>query len=254
MLYSLCSLKEMIPHRDYDCWLLFVKATSLLCQRSISLQQLDNADSLLMEFCETFERLYGKEHLNINLHLHGHLKECLLDFGPVYAFWLFGFERLNGILESYHTNCRDIPVQLMRHFLASGDFDQHKWPEEFRSTFSPLLCSHTYSKGSLTFSSLEQALSREEEIQSLPPVNECSWEAHQKASLYTVITAITGQENFTILTLYNKAKALSVGKYIISSVQSRFTTSCNVLVYGNPSHPNELHLAKIEFFARLMYY
>lgn len=69
---------------------------------------------LLIEFCTTFQNLYGKENLNMNLHLHGHLKECLLDFGPVYAFWLFGFERFDGILESYKTNCRDIPIQLMR--------------------------------------------------------------------------------------------------------------------------------------------
>ena len=80
LLYSLCSLKGIIPHQPHDCWLLFVKAASL-CRRSISLQQLDMADTFLIEFCETFERLYGKEHLNINTHLHRHLKECLLKFG-----------------------------------------------------------------------------------------------------------------------------------------------------------------------------
>ena len=143
LLYSLCSFKGIIPHRDYDCWLLFVKAASLLCRRSISMHELDTADSFLMEFCETFERHYGKQHLNINMHLQGHLKECLLDFGPLYAFWLFSFERLNGILESYHTNGHDIPIQLMRRFMATGDFDQHKWTEEFRSAFSPLLFHHT---------------------------------------------------------------------------------------------------------------
>ena len=58
LLYSLCSLKGIIPHQRYDCWLLFVKATSLLCHRSISLQQLDMADTFLIEFCEMFERLY----------------------------------------------------------------------------------------------------------------------------------------------------------------------------------------------------
>ena len=41
-----------------------------------------------MDFCEMFEQLYGKEHCTINIHLHGHLKECMLDFGPVYGFIL----------------------------------------------------------------------------------------------------------------------------------------------------------------------
>ena len=143
----------------------------------------------------------------------------------MYAFWVFSFERLNGILESYHTNGHDIPVQLMRRFLASSDFNHHKWPQEFQSTFSPLLYPHTYSKGSLAPLSLQQCLSREKEVQPLPPVFECSWETDQKSSLHRVVATITGLNDFTVLTLYMKAKALSVGRFIVSSVHSRFTTS-----------------------------
>lgn len=200
-LYSLSSVKGMIPPQDYDCWLHFVKASNLLCRRSLTVQQVDQADLHLMEFCSTFERLYGKENLNINLHLHGHLKECLLDFGPVYAFWLFGFERLNGILESYNTNCRDIPVQVMRRFLAGAKCDIHNWPE-FAGTFSSLLASHTYSKGSLTATSLTIAMSGNFEGSPILPVYECTWEVHQKNSLYPVVATATGlpQENFRILT------------------------------------------------------
>ena len=36
LIYSLCSLKDIPPHSDYDCWLLFVKSTSLLCHRAIT--------------------------------------------------------------------------------------------------------------------------------------------------------------------------------------------------------------------------
>lgn len=111
LIYSLSSLKDVLPHRHYDCWLLFVKSTALLCQRSITLQELDKADTLLMEFCEIFVQLYGKENCT-NMHLHGHLKECMLDYGPVYSFWLFSFERMNGILGAYHTNSCDIPLQV----------------------------------------------------------------------------------------------------------------------------------------------
>lgn len=122
-----------------------------------------------MDFCSTFERLYGKDHLNMNLHLHGHLKECMLDFGSVYSFWLFGFERLNGILESYNTNCCDIPVQLMRHFYSSSKFGVYNWPEKFVPTFFPLLNSHIYNKGSLTTSSHELVLSMNLSVCPIPP-------------------------------------------------------------------------------------
>ena len=84
-----------------------------------------------MQFCEAFERLYGKDNLNINMHLHGYLKKCLLDFGPVYAFWVFSFKGLHGILESYLTNGHNIPVQMMRHILDTSSLDGHEWPEEF---------------------------------------------------------------------------------------------------------------------------
>ena len=51
------------------------------------------------------------------MHLHTHLLDCILDYGPVYSFWLFSFECFNGILGSYHTNQRAIEIQVMRKFL-----------------------------------------------------------------------------------------------------------------------------------------
>lgn len=55
----------------------------------------------------------------LNLHLHCHLHECIKDFGPANAFWLFACERLNGILGSVPTNHRSIETQLMRKFSIS---------------------------------------------------------------------------------------------------------------------------------------
>ena len=101
-----------------------MRACSLLCSRIISVSAALHAHSLLVEFCEEFEQLYGKKHCTMNLHLHCHLRECLLDFGPVYSFWLFSFERENGILGSYPTNNRSIEVQLMRKYVQ-------KWQLQF---------------------------------------------------------------------------------------------------------------------------
>ena len=138
----------------------------------------------------------------------------------------------------------------MRHFSGTSCLDGHEWPEEFRSKFSSFLSSHTYDKGSLASLSLQQSLRCEKEIQALPPVFECSWETHLKASLRSVVAAVLELDNFTILALYMKVKALSIGRFIVSSIHSRFTTSCTVMVV-HPSHPDELHLAKIEYFAKV---
>lgn len=51
------------------------------------------------------------------MHLHLHLKDCLLDYGPVHSFWCYGFERYNGVLGRYHTNNQFIEVQIMQKFL-----------------------------------------------------------------------------------------------------------------------------------------
>ena len=42
------------------------------------------ADCLLLEFCKSFERLYGAERDNPNMHLDGHLAECLKEYCPVH--------------------------------------------------------------------------------------------------------------------------------------------------------------------------
>ena len=52
-----------------------------------------------------------------NIHMHCHLAECIRDYGPLSSFWLFPFERYNGILEGTPTNNRSIEVQIMKRFL-----------------------------------------------------------------------------------------------------------------------------------------
>ena len=64
-----------------------------------------------------------------------------LYFGlwSVYSFWLFSFERLNGVLGSYHTNCHNISLQLMRRFTSSSFYNVNNWPVEYKDQFYPLL-------------------------------------------------------------------------------------------------------------------
>ena len=50
------------------------------------------------------------------MHLHGHLRDCIENFGSVNSFWLFSFEQYNGLLESINTNNHDIEAQIMNEF------------------------------------------------------------------------------------------------------------------------------------------
>ena len=80
------------------------------------------------------------------MHLHCHLAECIKDFGPVYAFWCFSFERYNGILGSYRHNNSALPIQMMRKFLEedalSAAIDASESPL-FKEHFANLIIRET---------------------------------------------------------------------------------------------------------------
>ena len=132
IIYSPYILSKFLPKDHYKCWMLFVSAFTILCGWTIStanLQEADSmllsfcksveqeADSMLLSFCKSVEKLYGKSSITPHMHLHCHLAECILDYGPVYAFWCFTFEQYNGILGTYQHNNKAYPIQIMRKFL-----------------------------------------------------------------------------------------------------------------------------------------
>ena len=47
-----------------------------------------------------------KDDVRPNFHCATHMIEQIRDYGPVYGFWLFSFERMNRVLKSINTNNR----------------------------------------------------------------------------------------------------------------------------------------------------
>lgn len=89
LMFATYTLHDILPQRDFQCLQKFVIACTYICNRVLTDNDIIVADNLLMQFCNSFENLYGKESITPNMHLHGHLKECMLDYGPVFSFWLF---------------------------------------------------------------------------------------------------------------------------------------------------------------------
>ena len=112
LVYSLYCLKGIIPNSYYNMWTTFVLACKLITKRQIQVNDLERAHDLFVLYANKYVELFGKEKCTFNIHLHLHIKECILNFGPIYAYWCFSFERFNGILGSYHTNNHDISVQV----------------------------------------------------------------------------------------------------------------------------------------------
>ena len=114
--YSSVILKDMLPTDDFRCWQLFVRSCVIISSYYTQESSISTADLLLKQFCIHFMRLYGPDKFTFNMHLHLHLKQTLLNFGPAHTSWCYAFERYNGYLGSYYTNNKAIEPQIMQKF------------------------------------------------------------------------------------------------------------------------------------------
>lgn len=246
--YSLPSLKSRLPAQHYNVWLLFVRACHLFCRRTISLQEIAEADRHILHFCKTYVTLYGKQYCTPNLHLHGHIASCIEDYGPVYAFWLFSFERLNGILGSYHTNNNHVSLQLMRKFVSSYSYSTQNWPKEFQEDLSGVLlkCNH-YCKGSLMQDTLESCMENCYEVRPLPPVHEIALSQEMKHTLQELLSSNFPNTFVHIYMLSKRCTALKLEAFTLGSVKSKYTTSSLCLVTRTNSDAiHQYWLARIQ--------
>lgn len=108
IVFSEIALQGLLPSPYYNCWQKYVRACKLLCAHAITRSDITTADRLLQEYCEEFQHIFGNESCTMNMHKHLHLTQCMFDYGPIYGFWCFPFERFNGQLESCHTNNKNV--------------------------------------------------------------------------------------------------------------------------------------------------
>ena len=148
------ALKGVIRDTHLQCWQTFVLACRYFCRPTVTAIDLQGADLLLLKFCRKFEKLYGRNAISPNMHLHCHLKEIIVDHGPVHSFWCFSFERFNGIMGSISTNKRPLELQLMRKLILSRFLDSVELPLQCRTEVEALLSSPSSSNATISNSLL----------------------------------------------------------------------------------------------------
>ena len=134
-LYSVPVLYEILPTEHMECWRYFVLASRILSRRKLSQSLINLSDTLLMKFCRTVQDLYGEMAITPNLHMHAHLQQTVEDYGPAHGFWLFPYERCNGILGKQPNNNRAIESQLMERFLRDNFAQSFNFPDEYRDEY-----------------------------------------------------------------------------------------------------------------------
>ncbi|KAG2757569.1 hypothetical protein P692DRAFT_20711205 [Suillus brevipes Sb2] len=104
----------------YQAILFLCTGVRILASRTISMAQARTGQSFLAHYC--LECLQLRIPLTINHQASMHTADMIKKFGPVYAWWLFAFERFNGMLERVHHNGHDggrIELTLLRNWVQT---------------------------------------------------------------------------------------------------------------------------------------
>ena len=273
--YSMIALCGLIDPKYLKVWPLFVQACRLIAHPAITIDDAKKADKLFQQFGKAFENVFGPESVKPNMHMHCHLYECIDDFGSIYSFWLYPFERYNGNLGDFQTNNQSIEVTLMRKFV-----DQTYLAAEARKIFTQeqkvqhkdLLSRFNYSSSSLpqNYDALLKA--------PVLPIEQCGdvWQSikHLKPKLLTKQnTILIDSDNMSLLRqmyqeLYPKTnvtdddvmefgyktKTVSIGSMDMSAtfgipgnsslIQAHWPDNSGLIGHGLPP----LHVGEISYF------
>jgi hypothetical protein len=103
--------------RVLSAWDSFVEGVRLLLSYSITIDNVNRAHKLFRAYCIGVEAIWGADFMKPNHHHLMHIKQCVLDYGPPHVFWVFAFERSNGLLSSYHSSMRTVELEMMKRFI-----------------------------------------------------------------------------------------------------------------------------------------
>src|SRR5213596_2991271 len=76
----------------------FIRVCCVLVGRILTFDLIEEAAERLIKIIKLIEKHYGRDKIILYLHLSLHLQECSYNFSPLYTFWCFSFEHMNGIL------------------------------------------------------------------------------------------------------------------------------------------------------------
>ena len=247
--YSAVALKGIIPEEDLRCWLLFVRACTLLFSRIISKTEVISADQYLVAFCKKFEDLYGQEHCTPNMHLHLHLLDSLLDYGPAHGFWCFPFERFNGVLGAYHTNNKAIESQIMKKLLREQAIARLDLPKELGQDFFPLYQKmSSKAKGSVKETSKVENLRvlrritdfntttsfniENSAVQTVPPVYKRALSLEAQENLKIIYQQMYPNRTIKFFPiLHDECKRAIIGDELVSSVRYKDDHQAVIVAY-----------------------
>lgn len=96
--YSVPVLEGILRQDYFNHYLLLVIAISMLNSEQITFSMVNIARDFLNKFVREFEHLYGLQFCSINIHQLRHLPDNVIKMEPLWVFFCFEYENLNGEL------------------------------------------------------------------------------------------------------------------------------------------------------------
>ena len=173
--------------------------------------------------------MFGKDVITPNMHMHCHLRACILDYGPLHGFWLYSFEWYNGAMPN---NNRSIEVQIMRRFLSESQAKTVALPLDFRRTLDVLgsildtVDQQTSGTSTLTLSlpNMQVYLPKHCSRQVMD-----STEIEFLTKLYSKLYAVPSSA-LDVPNCYLKYSSALINGWRLGSHKSRSASSCIVMV------------------------
>ncbi|CAI2195524.1 15763_t:CDS:2, partial [Funneliformis geosporum] len=114
LIYATTTTWDLLEEADQKILANFIRACSILVCRLVSKNDLIEAHQRLIVMVKEIERTYRPKKITSNLHLCIHLCECMLNYGPLYTFWYYSMERMNGLLGLFQNSHKRIESELMK--------------------------------------------------------------------------------------------------------------------------------------------
>lgn len=112
-------LNGLLPKAHMDHFNLLSESTYILLKGQISNQELELCEKNLNQFVLTFEILYGKQNVTMNVHLLLHTVYIVRALGPLWCYSTFCFESNNGVLKRYVKGPRNVIKQVTKKYILN---------------------------------------------------------------------------------------------------------------------------------------
>lgn len=127
------SLPGLLDRKYINHFHLFSTSMYTLLKENISPESITDAQMKLNEFADTFEDLYGKHNVTMNLHLLRHMPDAVKQLGPLWTQSSYGFESNNGTVIKSNTSAKDMTFQLVWKYIMKHSVNV---ADENKSDFS----------------------------------------------------------------------------------------------------------------------